>query len=1785
MRNYPTKNYATRRGVYRNCAATLLLLVCCYFSYSQVNYLSLPRSAPQTINNRSNLVIENLQFTNMNGNDLSINNSSNITVRNCYFGVSSGIGVELENCNNITIENCFFANNKSGVYATSCSGIKVNNNQFINAQGPFPRGQFVQFNSVNGAGNSVSGNRGECYRGESYAEDLINMYRTSGTQGSPVQVKDNYFRGGGPSPSGGGLMSGDFDGGWVVVENNTLIFPGNYGVAMAGGNNIILRNNTIYSERAAWTNVGMYTWAQQGASCSNVTLTGNKVTWTHKDGFSNPFWDGGNCGTINWNCCNTSGQSLASMNAPRVIINCVTEDELWQVREDSRHFVVNTQVREMPPWLSRPTANAGADKNVTGATTTLNGGGGNSYRWVQVTGPNTATIGNGTSVNANLSGFVNGTYTFRLEAYDAQGAGDADWITVTVANSQTVPNQPPVANTNANITITLPTNTATLNGSTSTDADGTIDSYQWSQVNGPNTATIANANQAVANVSNLVEGLYTFRLTVTDDDNATNAKTMTVTVNPAPNQPPVANAGSNLTLTLPIVAAATLNGSQSTDPDGTIESYQWSQVNGPNTAVLLTPNLPITLLASLGEGVYTFRLTVRDNDDATATSTVNVTVNALIPTPNQPPVANAGANITITLPVNTATLNGNQSSDPDGTIASYAWTQVSGPNTAGIANANQAIANLSDLVEGAYTFRLTVRDNDDATASETVNVTVNAATPDPNQLPVANAGANITITLPVNTTTLNGNQSTDADGTIASYAWAQVSGPNTAGIANANQAIANLSDLVEGVYTFRLTVRDNDDATASETVNVTVNAANPAPNQLPVANAGANITITLPVNTTTLNGNQSADPDGTIASYAWTQVSGPNTAGIANANQAIANLSGLVEGVYTFRLTVTDNDNATASETVNVTVNAANPDPNQLPVANAGANITITLPVNTTTLNGNQSADPDGTIASYAWAQVSGPNTAVIANANQVIATMSGLIQGVYTFRLTVRDNDNATASETVNVTVNAAAPPPNQLPVANAGANITITLPVNTAALNGSQSSDPDGTIASYAWAQVSGPNTAAIANANQARPTVSGLIQGVYTFRLTVRDNRGGTISDAVNVTVNAAAPPPNQLPVANAGANITITLPVNTAALNGSQSSDPDGTIASYAWAQVSGPNTAAIANANQARPTVSGLIQGVYTFRLTVRDNENATASETVNVTVNAAAPPPNQLPVANAGANITITLPVNTAALNGSQSSDPDGTIASYAWAQVAGPNTAAIANANQARPTLSGLIQGVYTFRLTIRDNRGGTTSDVVNVTVNAPANQLPVANAGANITITLPVNTAALNGSQSSDPDGTIASHAWTQVSGPNTATITNANQARPTVSGLIQGVYTFRLAVKDNIGATVYGTVNVTVNAAVPNQLPRANAGANITITLPVNTAALNGSQSNDPDGTIASYLWSQLSGPNTATITNASQAIAALSGLIQGVYTFRLTVKDNIGATVYGTVSVTVIAPPNQNPVANAGANITITLPVNTATLNGSQSSDPDGTIASYAWTQASGPNTATITNANQAIAALSGLIQGVYSFRLTIKDNRGATVYATVNVTVRAATNKAPIANAGISQAATLSSNEATLNGTLSRDPDGVITSYKWEQISGPSNAVIASASAATTKISGFSEGDYVFQLTVRDNSNATAKDTVTIAVVNNFRSFANDLMLYPNPASDQIKLSLYNEKYTKAQVNVYDVTARKVLSPIELNSNQNMFTTVMDITRLKPGTYIIEVIMNNRQKITAKFIKQ
>jgi len=297
-------------------------------------------------------------------------------------------------------------------------------------------------------------------------------------------------------------------------------------------------------------------------------------------------------------------------------------------------------------------------------------------------------------------------------------------------------------------------------------------------------------------------------------------------------------------------------------------------------------------------------------------------------------------------------------------------------------------------------------------------------------------------------------------------------------------------------------------------------------------------------------------------------------------------------------------------------------------------------------------------------------------------------------------------------------------------------------------------------------------------------------------------------------------NQPPIANAGKDRIITLPTDSTMLDGSGSTDPDGTIRSFSWTKISGPASFAIANASAQRTIFKNLIPGIYQIELKVTDNGGLSAKDTVRVTVDAVATI-NHPPVANAGADQIIVLPVNTVNLDGSASFDPDNNITGYAWIKISGPASFTITNANAMQTPAANLALGVYQFELKVTDAGGLFSKDTVKITVRATPLVPPISNAGTDITLNYNLQTCSmlqstfnLDGSASIDPDGTIVSYQWSIVFASNSSIIlTNANAAIATVSNLVPGLYKFRLLVTDNDALIDDDTITVsTVNINRP-------------------------------------------------------------------------------------------------------------------------------------------------------------------------------------------------------------------------------------------------------------------------------------------------------------------------------------------------------------------------------------
>jgi hypothetical protein len=284
--------------------------------------------------------------------------------------------------------------------------------------------------------------------------------------------------------------------------------------------------------------------------------------------------------------------------------------------------------------------------------------------------------------------------------------------------------------------------------------------------------------------------------------------------------------------------------------------------------------------------------------------------------------------------------------------------------------------------------------------------------------------------------------------------------------------------------------------------------------------------------------------------------------------------------------------------------------------------------------------------------------------------------------------------------------------------------------------------------------------------------------------------------------------------------------------------------------------------------------------------------------------------------------------------------------------------------------------------------------------------------------------------------------------------------------------------------------------NISPVANVGDDRVIDLPKNSIILPGSGT-DEDGSVVLFLWSQISGPSTATLTNSNSSQAGASDLVAGTYQFQLKVTDDGGATATAILKITVQSEnsvPNIAPVASVGEDRVIDLPKNSIVLPGS-GTDEDGSIVSYSWNQISGPSTASLINSNSAQAGAADLVAGSYQFQLEVTDDKGSTATAALKVTVQSensVTNIAPVASVGEDRTIDLPKNSIVLPGS-GTDEDGSVVSYSWSQISGPSIASLMNPNSAQAGAGDLVAGSYQFQLEVTDDKGATATASLRVTV--------------------------------------------------------------------------------------------
>ncbi len=513
--------------------------------------------------------------------------------------------------------------------------------------------------------------------------------------------------------------------------------------------------------------------------------------------------------------------------------------------------------------------------------------------------------------------------------------------------TKTISDRPPVASFSESSSTVLTGASISFDASTSNDPDGSIVTYSWAFGDGgSDTGLVVSHSYARA-------GTYVVTLTVTDDNGSSNSVTSTKTIS---DRPPGASFSESLSAA-PTGTSIGFDASASSDPDGSIAIYAWQFGDGSTGAGVASSH------GFAAAGTYTVTLTVTDDSGNTNS------VSGLKTIIDRPPVAGFNESST-SVPTGTPVqFDASISSDADGTIAAYSWLFGDGSTGSGVTTSH------SYSVAGPYTVTLTVTDDSGNTDTASALKTI------VDRPPLASFSESATTSLTLNGISFDASASSDADGTIVSFAWNFGDGTMGTGQTTSH------SYATAGTYKVTLTVTDDSSNSGTATATKTNT------DRLPVARFSESATQALTQAAISFDASASSDVDGNIAIYAWNFGDGSTGSGSA-VSHAYARA-----GSYTVNLTVTDDSGSTG------TASAVKSIGDRPPVASFTASSTTIVVGNPLKLDASGSSDQDGTVTGFSWSFGDGSNGTGFSVSHVYNAT------GTFTIALVVIDDSGSTGS------------------------------------------------------------------------------------------------------------------------------------------------------------------------------------------------------------------------------------------------------------------------------------------------------------------------------------------------------------------------------------------------------------------------------------------------------------------------------------------------------------------------------------------------------------------------------------------------------------------------------------------------------------------------------------------------------------------------------------------------------------------------------------------------------
>jgi len=1035
-----------------------------------------------------------------------------------------------------------------------------------------------------------------------------------------------------------------------------------------------------------------------------------------------------------------------------------------------------------------------------------------------------------------------------------------------------------------------------LDGEFAGEVDSPCSVCGWTQVSGP-TATIVDPANLDTEVTNIIGGnVYVFRISATCEDGSLVYQDVTITVETITE----ADAGPDATYCPDATAFLAANA------PGTDETGTWTQAGDLQSGVSIddvNSNVSALTFDSGLCGTATLIWTISNTNGCASVDTVLITNRGGVEPVDAGPDQNLDHCFSSTHSTQLdATFGGCGIDGQEGT-----WTVISGPNIPTFNDVNSDEATVSNLVEGTYVLRWTV-EGDCATGVDDITITVPAPTADLSNVEII--GGDQIFCDGRTSTVLEGSSPQFVNETVE---WIQLSGPGCT-IVSPNSPVTSVTGLNgSDTYEFQYTI-SNSVTNCSGSETVTVSYLNDPPtiditeDQI-LGDCGAT-SVSIAYTYTGSGSNQ------------YSIISGPATAGLTYPTDwqsvgaspaAIGGLDSL--GTYTIQFRRRTSVNVSCGTAYDVVTIITSHPPS---LSNAGTGAILACDVDSTNLAGSNPDVGEGT-----WSQVGGPSIVTLSDIHAPVLAISNLSNGLYTFRWTISGGPNCDVnSDETTVLVS------DEIPIAvDAGPNQTVCAGTSVF-----MDADPPTYIFEMGTWSANPSAGVTIEHKHYRKTKVTGLqANTVYTFTWTI-SNGCGSAGDDVTVTVNDETGPIDS----DAGADQCLASGTTSITLDGN---DPD--PGTGIWTKLTGP-AATITDNTLYNTTVTGLTNGDYTFEWAISSDAGCTTSfDTVLITID------NPVTVANAGSDIEVCG--DSTRLTGNNP-----TVGTGEWTQLSGNAGDTIRTPSNYITDVINLQTGVYKFLWTIT-NGACSSSDTVSVFVTHPPGS--ISNAGPDIVVCND-NTATM---AANTP--TVGTGLWTIASGPNSPQIVDVGSPTTVINNLVTGDYQFVWSI--SAGGFCYPStdtvaISVTVAADAGDDQDHCDAVTEVDL---VGTTSSTGT-------------WTQLSGPNTSTITATSSNSATASGLITGVYKFQYeisatgcTSKDSMLVNLYDPASLADAGPDQEH------CNVSVfTMAATTPTYGNGE------------WSKLSGPAAGSFTDITNPTTTYTGADPGTYIFIWTVSSGQ-------------------------------------------------------------------------------------------------------------------------------------------------------------------------------------------------------